>query len=420
MPFDAVLELSSLDGTTGFQINGVAAFDLTGTSVSSAGDINGDGFDDLIIGAFGADPNGTFSGAAYIVFGRADGIPANLNLSTLNGTNGFRISGEAANDRAGISVASAGDVNGDGIDDVIIGAIGADASFSNAGASYVVFGRTTGFAANLELSTLDGTNGFQINGRQANDYSGSDVASAGDVNGDGIDDLIIGAPYAAANGSGSGASFVVFGRTTGFGATLNLSTLNGTDGFRINGAAASTTSGRSVSSAGDINGDGIDDLIIGADRNGSSPYNVGASFVVFGRLTAFSPVLALSALDGTTGFRINGEAENDYSGFSVASAGDLNGDGIDDLIIGARGADGSGYNSGATYVVFGRTTGFAATLALSSLDGTTGFRINGEAAFDENGAAVASAGDVNGDGLNDLIIGARSASPNGLNGAGAS
>jgi hypothetical protein len=414
MPFDAVLELSLLDGTNGFQINGEVNGDRSGVSVAPAGDVNGDGIDDLIIGAHKAGPNGSYSGASYVVFGRTTGFAANLDLSTLDGTTGFKINGETFDDYSGYSVASAGDVNGDGIDDLIIGAWRADPNGLDSGASYVVFGRTTGFAANLNLSTLDGTTGFQISGEVAYDYNGRSVASAGDVNGDGVDDLIIGAYAADPNGSYSGASYVVFGRTTGFAANLNLSTLDGTTGFQINGEVTFDLSGFAVASAGDVNGDGIDDLIIGAfgaDPNGS---NSGASYVVFGRTTGFAANLNLSTLDGTTGFQINGEAAFDGSGRSVASAGDVNGDGIDDLIIGAHSAAPNGVLSGASYVVFGRTTGFAANLNLSTLDGTTGFQINGEVAFDLSGFSVASAGDVNGDGIDDLIIGACRADPNGL------
>jgi VCBS repeat-containing protein len=419
--FAAELELSGLDGGDGFVINGIDASDLSGYSVASAGDVNGDGIDDLIIGAPYADPNGTIdAGESYVVFGSAAGFDASLDLSALDGTNGFVINGIDAGDASGRPVSSAGDVNGDGIDDLIIGARGGDPNtITDAGESYVVFGSATGFDASLDLSTLDGTNGFVINGIAADDRSGISVASAGDVNGDGIDDLIIGAPFADPNGTDvAGESYVVFGSAAGFDASLDLSTLDGTNGFVINGIDEYDFSGVSVSSAGDVNGDGIDDLIIGAtggDPNGNNL--AGESYVVFGSDAGFDASLDLATLDGTNGFVINGIDVNDRSGGSVSSAGDVNGDGIDDLIIGAAGADSS---SGESYVVFGSATGFDASLDLSALDGTNGFLINGIDVNDLSGDSVSSAGDVNGDGIDDLIIGARFAAPNGNSLAGES
>ena len=184
-----------LDGTNGFILNGIDASDQSGRSVSSAGDVNGDGYDDLIIGAFGADPNGnSYAGETYVVYGGANapGTGGVLDLSALDGTNGFILTGIDGLDYSGRFVSSAGDVNGDGYDDLIIGAYRAD---GYAGETYLVYGGASapGTGGVLDMSDLDGTNGFILTGIDAGDQSGSSVSSAGDVNGDGYDDLIIGA-----------------------------------------------------------------------------------------------------------------------------------------------------------------------------------------------------------------------------------
>ncbi|MEQ8995345.1 MAG: hypothetical protein RID53_02440 [Coleofasciculus sp. B1-GNL1-01] len=421
--FDTSLNLSQLDGSNGFVLNGIDANDGSGDPVSSAGDINGDGIDDLIIGAPFADPNSnTNAGETYIVLGQSGGFDASVDLSQLDGSNGFVLNGIDEDDFSGVSVSSAGDVNGDGIDDLIIGAPFTDPNgIDSAGETYVVFGKSGGFDASFNLSQLNGNNGFVINGINESDSSGRSVSSAGDVNGDGIDDLIIGAPFADPNGIDSaGETYVVFGKSGGFDATLNLSQLNGSNGFVLNGIDFGDSSGDPVSSAGDINGDGIDDLIIGAPTaNPNGNYRAGETYVVFGNQGGFDASVDLSQLNGSNGFVINGIDFRDNSGYSVSSAGDINGDGIDDLIIGTLGADPNGnYRAGETYVVFGNQGGFDATLNLSQLNGSNGFVLNGIDRRDSSGRSVSSAGDINGDGIDDLIIGAPEADPNGNSNAG--
>lgn len=419
-----VIELREIDGSNGFVLSGIDEGDNS-RRVSGAGDVNGDGIDDLIIGAVGADPNGNdFAGESYIVFGRSTGFPVNFKLAELDGTNGFVLNGIDANDYSGGSVSGAGDVNGDGIDDIIIGADGADPGLnSRAGASYVVFGRETGFPASIVLSDLDGTNGFVVNGIDESDLAGQSVSGAGDINGDGIDDLIIGAGYASPGGdSYAGEAYVVFGRSIGFSASIELDNLDGLNGFVLNGIDPFDLAGKSVSNAGDVDGDGISDLIVGAEGAYSgSDARVGEAYVVFGRDTGFSAGFDFESLDGTNGFRMSGIDSFDGAGESVSGAGDINGDGINDLIIGAGGGDPDGdFNAGESYVVFGRDTAFPANISLSSLNGTTGFVLNGADDSDRSARSVSGAGDVNGDGIDDLIVGAVFADPDGNSAAGES
>jgi hypothetical protein len=405
------VNLSGLTGPDGFQLTGAATGDLAGWAVAAAGDVNGDGIDDVIVSSRLADAPGINSGAAYVVFGSTAGFPAELNLASINGTNGFKISGAVGGDSFGHSVFAAGDVNGDGIDDVIVGANDSDAGGADSGASYVVFGKTTGFAANVNVSTLNGTNGFRITGAAASDLSGVSVSS-GDVNGDGFADLVVGAWFASSGApfSVQGATYVVFGTDSGFGANINLATVDGTNGFKITGEALFDQSGFSVSAAGDFNNDGFDDLLIGAPGSTSG---TGAVYLVYGKAGGFGSNINLSSLTGPNGFQINGLTVGDDTGQSVAFAGDINADGFDDLLIGAPDAWGAASGSGKAYIVYGSAANFGANFSLASLNGTNGFHINGVAANDDAGTSVAAAGDVNGDGFDDLIVGAPAADPNG-------
>ena len=400
--FPAVVPLSSLNGKTGFKLDGEYDSDQSGCSVSGGRDINGDGIPDLLIGA-DRYPSGSNKGRSYVVFGGFSvGKNGVLALASLNGTNGFKLDGENNFDWSGYSVSAAGDINGDGVADLLVGA---PTHANNAGRSYVVFGgHGVGSSGVVALSNLNGANGFKLDGEASGDKSGWSVSAAGDVNGDGVDDLLVGAPF---HGGNTGRSYVVFGGPViGGSGIVVLSSLNGGNGFRLDGENNNDYSGYSVSTAEDINDDGYTDLLIGAPQcYGGNICGAGRSYVVFGGPGVGSlGVVALSNLNGINGFKLDGERVNDFSGQSVGAAGDVNADGVADLLIGACGYANNIGGIGRSYVVFGGSTiGGSGEVALSSLNGDNGFKLDGEGG--ESGWSVSAAGDINGDGVADLLIG---------------
>ena len=308
-------------GTRGFKIQAEPNVANLGTVVAPAGDVNGDGKADLVV----SDGRAEFKGGhvvpnkATVIWGKSD-----LQVVTLHdlGGRGFLIDG--ANIGAEFSVSAAGDVNGDGKADVMLGAPFAGAN----GAVFVVYGKADTFT--VDVGSLAGK-GFRIDGAPG-DHAGSAVAPAGDVNGDGRGDLLIGA-------SGTGSAYVVFGQASP--GNVALGSL-GVGGFRISG----TGIGDAVAGIGDTTGDGRADLLLGAPAS-------AAAYLVYGSASVAS--VDLSA-PGDRGVKFVGDP-GDRTGFSVAGAGDVNGDGRPDFAVGAPGADPGGrVDAGSAFVVTGVAT----------------------------------------------------------------
>ena len=313
-----------------------AAGDCLGVSVPAAGDVNGDGYDDIIVGAYCAQGS---KGRAYVLRGSGSGI-GNCDLAA-GRTPDATITGDT-NDGLGESARGAGDVNGDGYDDVIVGA--PDGS-SSKGHAYVFLGSGNGIG-DCDLSAAC-TADTKLVGKNlpSNSELGNSVSSAGDVNGDGYDEVIVGAPYAE---NSEGEAYVLLGSANGI-SDCDLSA-GCTPDTTIRGAAASDELGFSVSMAGDVNGDGYDDVFVGADGVSTDK---GRAYVLLGSGSGISNCDLSSCTPDTT---IIGALGGDYLGEYVSGAGDVNGDGYDDVIVGAPSA---ALAKGQAYVLQGSANGIS-------------------------------------------------------------
>lgn len=372
-------------------IDGAASDDRAGTALAGAGDWNGDGFADIAIGAPLANVGtATDAGIVGLLFGSTN-LPTSITLAVLSGTNGFLLTGAHTNGEAGASLALLRDFNADGRADLAIGAPGA----AGTGRVYIVFGASSA-PPTFPLESLNGTNGFIIEGESAFSQTGAALADIGDWNGDGRSDLAIGAP-----GYGGflapGRVYVVFGRTNAP-ARIALSTLNGTNGFALDGYGFFSSLGTALAGA-DVNGDARADLIAGAR-------GLDSVFILFGAATA-APIYAASALNGINGCTLVSTNAGGFFGAAVARGGRLNADLFDDLLIGAPNEPPTGLaGAGRVYVLMGRP-GFAPTTAVHTLDGTNGFALVGQQSSAELGFALGNAGNWFNNGFDTLLLGAR-------------
>eukprot|EP01032_Pedospumella_encystans_P039220 gene39220-biopygen20613 len=426
LPFpDIDLLLFTTGPTTGFIIYGAKSYDMIGSSLSSAGDMNNDGRADIVIGSSSVDAlEREDAGVAYVIFGRPTGtLVTDIDLRTyvFGESTGFVVYGGEMSNSCGYSVSSA-DVNGDGGLDVLVTApYSAPGGKEFAGTTYVIYGIAPPpppTAAPTVSPTMSPSQsvvpGYQIVAAALNDNTGAGMDYAGDVNGDGIDDIIVGVGGRTYNGlTQTGVAYVLFGRISQSFANVDLGsfTTSSTSGFKIIGITPSLKVGKSVSGAGDVNGDGYDDVIVGTHvPDTSAVISPGYAYVVFGHGPSmpYTDVYVSFASAPFFGFQISGAASRDGLGFSVSGAGDFNNDGFADVIVGSQRGDPSvdRENAGISYVILGHSNATAfPNIALSSFitSNSTGFAIFGEAFADRSGKSVSGAGDVNGDGYDDVI-----------------
>jgi large repetitive protein len=336
------IEIDPVYTTATTTLDGETSGDRFGYAVSGAGDVNGDGYDDIIVGAYVYDSG---MGRAYVYHGSAAGI-ASTATCTLDGT--------VASAYFGFSVSGAGDVDGDGYDDVIVGAY-------RGNSVYLFHGSASGVATTA-TSTLSGSGSF-----------GYSVSDAGDVDGDGYDDVIVGA---YSHYSYPSTAYVHHGSASGV-ATTAVTTLSGDSAF-----------GYSVAGAGDVDNDGYDDVIVGAYAHSDSTASNGQVYVHHGSASGVATA-ATTTITGTTW--------SGYLGKSVDGAGDVNADGYDDVVIGEPWyGGGGGSRSGRLQIYYGSASGVDNTIATVTDAGAT---------YEAIGQSVSGAGDVDGDGYDDVIAG---------------
>jgi hypothetical protein len=352
---------AGLPATPDWQAGGGQQGSLFGVAVAGVGDVNGDGYDDVLVGASGFNDGINKKGAAFLYLGPLDGVASSPDWSFV---------GDQKDSLLGAAVAGAGDVNGDGLDDFVIGAPGQSRDETSEGAAFLFLG------SDVSISQVPA---WTYYGGQAAAGLGTSVAGARDANGDGYDDVLVGAPGYSLSYEDEGIVLLFFGTPDGLTASSGWQALGGQPDARF---------GTSVAGAGDVDADGYDDLLVGAPGYAIELLVYGAAFLFQGgdSLPATFPAWMSRADQPASGF-----------GRAVTGAGDVNGDGYDDVAVGAYTHTGDQRAEGAVFVFCGSTQG---------LGSRPGWQVEGDKADTEFGYALGLVESLRGDGLASLLVGA--------------